>query len=921
MASTSAAGGVAAPEASKDLTTALASLRHTFTVCDPTLPDCPIVYASDGFLKMTGYDASEVLNRNCRFLQGPGTNRADVAKVRDAVRTGERVTVRLLNYRKDGSEFWNLLTVAPVKLADGTVAKFIGVQVDVTARTEGAAGETPAATVDGQGLPLLVKYDTRLRDKFYGEVEDVERAVAAGESSAANVPAPQPTPARVGIDMATTLERIQQSFVIADPGLPDCPIVFASDGFLDFTGYTREEILGRNCRFLQGPKTDASAVAEIRKAIDGGNECTVRLLNYTKQGKPFWNMFTLAPVRDDGGKIRFYAGIQVDVTVYKDSKSGAAIAPGDRDNRRASNLSLDSQNLEDADPTRPETSMEKNMKAYSANVGKQVSGAIADLADDDLPWKNMIGVLREAKPHGRSDPNWAALRAAVESHRAAGRPPRLTPDDFVPVKRLGNGDVGSVHLVALRGDEARIPAEGGAKDAAEGEEGDRSLFALKVLAKQEMRDRNKLHRVRTEGTILEVVDHPFVATMYSSFQTETHLYFVMQYCEGGELYETLQSEPGKRFAESVAKFYAAEVLVALQYLHLMGFIYRDLKPENILLKRDGHVIVTDFDLSYCASSRAHVVVLGEKGGSPGEGAGASRGRARRLRLRLRLRLRRISDRAGEAVAGFRGIRRERRGVRGRRRVVVATRRPSHRRRALRVHELVRGHGGVPRARGSEQHGAHELHRLVGARDLHPRDGLRHHAVPREPARADVPQHHQPAPQVPGGSGDERGTQRPAPAAAQTRPERAARHQGRRGGGEGAPLLQVRGLGAAPVGEGAARGEARAAVRKRGEGEEDPRGGRRRKRRRRLRHGRGRGARAVMRRARDAKRRVARNESQLTGAPGTNEARFDGDRARLERRREDVLLRLIILLRDVFLHRFRLSSATKYSQKTPRPPLP
>ena len=59
-------------------------------------------------------------------------------------------------------------------------------------------------------------------------------------------------PARGGLDVATTLERIQQSFVIADPSLPDCPIVFASDGFLDFTGYTREEILGRNCRFLQG---------------------------------------------------------------------------------------------------------------------------------------------------------------------------------------------------------------------------------------------------------------------------------------------------------------------------------------------------------------------------------------------------------------------------------------------------------------------------------------------------------------------------------------------------------------------------------------------------------------------------------------------------------------------------------------------
>ena len=554
----------------------------------------------------------------------------------------------------------------------------------------------------------------------------------------------------------------------------------------------------------------------------------MRLLNYTKQGKPFWNMFTLAPVRDDGGKIRFYAGIQVDVTVYKDSKSGAAIAPGDRDNRRASNLSLDSQNLEDyADPTRPETSMEKNMKAYSANVGKQVSGAIADLADDDLPWKNMIGVLREAKPHGRSDPNWAALRAAVESHRAAGRPPRLTPDDFVPVKRLGNGDVGSVHLVALRGDEARIPAEGGAKDAAEGEEGDRSLFALKVLAKQEMRDRNKLHRVRTEGTILEVVDHPFVATMYSSFQTETHLYFVMQYCEGGELYETLQSEPGKRFAESVAKFYAAEVLVALQYLHLMGFIYRDLKPENILLKRDGHVIVTDFDLSYCASSRAHVVVLDEKGVRPGRGRGGRRGGAGpgRLRLRLRLRLRRISDRAGEAVAGFRGIRRERRGgVRGG--AASSSRR------------------GVPRIVaepfaftnsfvGTEEYLAPEVLNSTGhtsSIDWWELGIFIHEMVyGTTPFRASRREHtfhniiNQPLrfPEAPATSAELKDLLR------QLLRRDPSERLGTRGGAEEVkahPFLQVRGLGAAPVGEGAARGEARAAVRKRGEGEEDPRGG-------------------------------------------------------------------------------------------------
>lgn len=297
--------------------------------------------------------------------------------------------------------------------------------------------------------------------------------------------------------------------------------------------------------------------------------------------------------------------------------------------------------FDDSDPLRPDSSFDAGMKQYSKKTAAQVSGAIADLADEDLPWKKMVGVVAKPKPHQASDPNWRALRNAVETHARNGRPERLTPDDFTPVKRLGHGDVGSVHLVALRGGSGTS----GTSTAADGTAASstsssttgtaagtaatdpKPLFAMKVLSKQEMRDRNKLHRVKTEGTILESLDHPFCATLYAAFQTETHLYFVMQFCEGGELYETLQGAPGKRFAEKVGKFYAAEVLCALQYLHLMGFIYRDLKPENVLLRKDGHVVVTDFDLSYCASSRAHVVMLDERGrdvGAPRTGSGSDR---------------------------------------------------------------------------------------------------------------------------------------------------------------------------------------------------------------------------------------------------------------------------------------------------------
>ena len=78
--------------------------------------------------------------------------------------------------------------------------------------------------------------------------------------------------------------------------------------------YTREEVLGRNCRFLQGPGTDRRAVREIRKAIENRVECTVRLVNYTKSGQAFWNLFSLAPVLDSDGNVRYFIGVQVDVT-------------------------------------------------------------------------------------------------------------------------------------------------------------------------------------------------------------------------------------------------------------------------------------------------------------------------------------------------------------------------------------------------------------------------------------------------------------------------------------------------------------------------------------------------------------------------------------------------------------------------------
>jgi len=92
--------------------------------------------------------------------------------------------------------------------------------------------------------------------------------------------------------------------------------------------------------------------------------------------------------------------------------------------------------------------------------------------------------------------------------------------------------------------------------------------------------RNKIKRALAEREILATANHPFIVTLYHSFQSEEYLYFCMEYCLGGEFFRALQMRPGKCLLEDDARFYAAEVTAALEYLHLMGFIYRDLKPES-----------------------------------------------------------------------------------------------------------------------------------------------------------------------------------------------------------------------------------------------------------------------------------------------------------------------------------------------------
>jgi PAS domain S-box-containing protein len=103
-------------------------------------------------------------------------------------------------------------------------------------------------------------------------------------------------------------------FIITDPLAEDNPIVFASSGFFELSGYSASEVLGHNCRFLQGPATNPDTIDEIRKAVLDGSDCHVVLLNYRKDGTPFWNDLFIAPLRDPAGTVVHFVGIQSNVS-------------------------------------------------------------------------------------------------------------------------------------------------------------------------------------------------------------------------------------------------------------------------------------------------------------------------------------------------------------------------------------------------------------------------------------------------------------------------------------------------------------------------------------------------------------------------------------------------------------------------------
>lgn len=221
-------------------------------------PDGSWLRVNDRLCEIVGYARAELFEKTSHDVTHYRDRRKDLEQARRLL-SGEIETYSMEKryLRKDGSVVWVNLTNSLVRAPSGEPAYFIVVIEDIHERKR-------------------AQEELRLR----------ERAVTASTNS----------------------------IVITDPGRADNPIIYVNPAFEKTTGYAAEEVIGRNCRFLQGADRDQPALREVRSAIREGRQCTVVLRNYRKDGALFWNELNIYPVRDESGRVTSFVGVQNDIT-------------------------------------------------------------------------------------------------------------------------------------------------------------------------------------------------------------------------------------------------------------------------------------------------------------------------------------------------------------------------------------------------------------------------------------------------------------------------------------------------------------------------------------------------------------------------------------------------------------------------------
>lgn len=339
-----------------------------------------IEYVNRAFAHLTGYLSEELLGQSPRLLQSGTTTNEQYRRLWDTIRQGREWRGEIQDRRKDGTLYWALEMITPLRDATGKVTHYLALQQDITEqkRDKEALAESEErfrriAEMAGEWLweqDAQGRYtysSNAVRDILGLAPEDVVGrhylSLFASDCTSSEPSLPQPPDGFhrlvncyrrrdgrriftessgaavldeqghlmkwLGLDRDITAEKeyedrlrvrdraiesVHVGIAISDARMPGHPNIYVNPALSRITGYSREELLGRSMHMLQGPGTDPKALREIEHALAAGESCEVTLRNYRKNGEAFWNELIVSPVRDGGGVITHYVGIQTDVT-------------------------------------------------------------------------------------------------------------------------------------------------------------------------------------------------------------------------------------------------------------------------------------------------------------------------------------------------------------------------------------------------------------------------------------------------------------------------------------------------------------------------------------------------------------------------------------------------------------------------------
>mmetsp|Transcript_33534 Transcript_33534/g.74200 ORF Transcript_33534/g.74200 Transcript_33534/m.74200 type:complete len:874 (-) Transcript_33534:546-3167(-) len=402
--------------------------------------------------------------------------------------------------------------------------------------------------------------------------------------------------------VASTVESIMYSVTVSDPRMDRNPLVFVSPGFEVMTGYAAAEVLGANCKLLQGKAPDAEAVKQLRSGLEERRFSSVEITNYRKDGRAFQNLLCLIPMLDAYDNLTNYIGVQCDLDDRRkrDHVDEHYQAKWTEQVRHYLSAFMITDNSQDSVPIVSVNSAFTALTGYSQ--AELVGCSCLTLCGPDSNvksmkklimshWTDKAGAVKLLCYKKDGTPFWAYIFNCPMTADGRGSTAKHNLCVVVDITTTRLKRVGKFTLGKVIGSGASGLVRVGKSQAFE------EVVAVKAVDASRFRSISEIEQIQEEMNVLSSLKHPNIIKLYEMQFINNVFFLIMEFASGGSLVKYIYSKERHCLDEDEAHRLFMQMASALDYCHRRRIIHRDLKPENILMDDKMNIKIADFGLA------------------------------------------------------------------------------------------------------------------------------------------------------------------------------------------------------------------------------------------------------------------------------------------------------------------------------------